>query len=140
MYSTNQAMVIHASVAQVWNRIHDFHRLDWAPSVIEKVDKIGHLAGNAPGAKRLLNGLFAETLLSLDEKNHHFEYSVDDGPSPISKNEVSNYVGSVKLMATRDGQTEMLWTSTWESKNEDAVVFCHDIYVALMGDLDKSFH
>ena len=140
MHSTNQAKVIHASVDQVWDRIHDFHRLDWAPSVIEQVDKVGHLAGNAPGAKRLLNGAFAETLISLDEINHEFKYSLDDGPSPISKQDVSNYVGTVKLNERPDGQTDMVWTSTWDAKNEDAVEFCHGIYVALMGDLDKSFH
>ena len=140
MHSTNQARVIHASVEQVWDRIHDFHRLDWAPNVIEKVDKIGDLAGNTPGARRLLNGAFAETLLVLDEVNHQFKYSLDEGPSPISSNEVSNYIGTVKLTETEDGQTEIVWTSSWESKNADAVEFCQGIYVALMGDLDKSFH
>jgi len=140
MFSTNQVKVIHAPVDQVWNRIHDFHSLDWAPNVIERVDKVGHLAGNTPGAKRLLNGAFEETLLSVDEVKHQFKYSVDDGPSPISKDDVANYVGVVQLNETNDGQTEMVWTSSWDSKNEDAVEFCHGIYVALMGELDKSFH
>ena len=31
------------------------------------------------------------------------------------------------------------WTSSWESKADDAVEFCHGIYVALLAELAKSF-
>ncbi|MCP5079032.1 MAG: SRPBCC family protein [Psychromonas sp.] len=140
MFSAKQAKVIHESVDHVWNRIHDFHRLDWAPNVIERVDKVGHLAGNAAGARRLLNGTFSEMLLSVDEAKHQYRYSIDDGPSPISKDDVSNYVGVVQLNETSDGQTEMVWSSSWDSNSEDAVEFCNRIYIALMAELDKSFH
>ena len=140
MFSTNQVKIIHASVDHVWNRIHDFHRLDWAPTVIERVDKIGHLVGNAPGARRRLNGSIYENLLAIDEVKHQVKYSVDDGQFPITKQDVSNYVGTIKLNETKTGITEMVWSSSWDSKNEIAVEYYQDIYIALMGELDKSFH
>tara|TARA_R110001583_G_scaffold22377_1_gene83940 strand:+ start:235 stop:735 length:501 start_codon:yes stop_codon:yes gene_type:complete len=140
MFSTNQVKIIHASVDHVWNRIYDFHRLDWAPSVIQRVDKIGHLAGNAPGARRRLNGAFYENLLAIDEVKHKVKYSVDDGKFPITKQDISNYVGTITLNETNEGITEMVWSSSWESKNENAVEYYQNIYVALMEELDKSFH
>ena len=140
MFSTNQVKIIHASVDHVWNRINDFHRLDWAPTVINRVDKIGHLAGNAPGARRRLNGSLYENLLAIDEVKHLVKYSVDDGKSPITKQDISNYVGTIKLNETKDGMTEMVWSSSWDSKSENTVEYYQDIYVTLMGELDKSFH
>lgn len=140
MFSTNKVKIIHASVDQVWNRINDFHRLDWAPTVIERVEKIGHLAGNAPGARRRLNGYLYENLLAIDEVKHQIKYSVDDGEFPITKQDIFNYVGIIKLNETKEGVTEMVWSSSWDSKNENAVEYYQDIYVALIGELDKSFH
>tara|TARA_R110001583_G_scaffold63563_2_gene185963 strand:- start:29697 stop:30191 length:495 start_codon:yes stop_codon:yes gene_type:complete len=140
MFSTNQVKIIHASVDQVWNRINDFHRLDWAPTVIERVEKIGHLAGNARGARRRLNGYLYENLLAIDEVKHQIKYSVDDGEFPITKQDIFNYVGIIKLNETKEGVTEMVWSSSWDSKNENAVAYYQEIYVALMEELDKSFH
>jgi hypothetical protein len=53
---------------------------------------------------------------------------------------LSNYIGTVQLNETSDGNTEIVWTLSWEAKSDDAVEFCHGIYVALMGNLDSSFH
>ncbi|PKG38880.1 SRPBCC family protein [Psychromonas sp. Urea-02u-13] len=140
MFSTNQVKIIHASVDHVWNRIHDFHRLDWAPTVINHVEKIGNLAGNAPGARRRLNGSLYENLLAIDEVKHQVKYSIDDGEFPIIKRDISNYVGTIKLNETKEGITEMVWSSSWDSKNKNAVEYYQDIHATLMGELDKSFH
>ena len=32
------------------------------------------------------------------------------------------------------------WTTSWDSNAEDAVEFCHGIYVALLGDLKATFN
>lgn len=136
---TNQSKVINADINKVWARFSDFHDLAWASKVITKVEKVGDIDGGQVGAKRFLNDAFHETLLEIDSDNKVLRYSIDDGPSPLSKDEVSNYEGLVKLsLDTESGGTLVEWSSSWESNSEDAVEFCHDIYVALLDELAKS--
>ena len=88
---------------------------------------------------RILNDAFHETLTRYDAENHLLEYSIDDGPSPVSKQEVSNYIGAIQLSPAQDSNgTLVVWTSAWESNSEDAVDFCHGIYVALLNELASS--
>ncbi len=140
MPSTSQSIVVPAPIAEVWARLSNFHDFSWAPNVITRVDKVGELAGNAVGAKRILNQVFHETLIEVDEDRHMLRYSIDDGPSPVSPDDVSNYIGSIKLGPDPEGAGTLVeWTSSWESNSEDAVEFCHGIYVALLEALAKSF-
>ncbi len=140
MPTTDQSLEVNAPIADVWNRFTDFHDLSWAPNVISKVEKVGDIDGGTPGAKRILNDVFHETLIEIDADNYCVKYSIDDGPSPVSKDEVENYIGIIKLSPGEGGSgTLVQWTSSWESKVDDAVEFCHGIYVALLGDLAKSF-
>lgn len=138
MPSTNQSVVIDTSIDNIWAKFNDFHDMSWAPNVITSVDKVGDIDGTKIGAKRILNGAFHETLQEVDEANHTIRYSIDDGPSPVSKEEVSNYFGTIKLSGTAGG-TLVEWTSEWESNVEDAVEFCSGIYVALLGELKAAF-
>ncbi len=140
MPSTDQSIKINAPIGDVWNRVKDFHDFSWAPNVITSVEKVGSAEGTSVGAKRILNGVFHETLIEIDDARHLLRYSIDDGPSPVSKDDVSNYVGSVKLGAEDAGGTLVEWTSSWDSKQEDAVEFCHGIYVALLSELENSFN
>ncbi len=140
MPSTDQSIKINAPIGDVWNRVKDFHDFSWAPNVITSVEKVGSAEGTSVGAKRILNGVFHETLIEIDDARYLLRYSIDDGPSPVSKDDVSNYVGSVKLGADDAGGTLVEWTSSWDSKQEDAVEFCHGIYVALLSELEKSFN
>ena len=140
MPSTNQSRLINAPVNEVWARFRDFHDLSWASSIVNKVEKVGDVDGGEVGAKRLVNDAFHETLLEIDDERKILRYSVDDGPPPLSKEEVSNYEGVVKLRADAEsGGTLVEWSSSWERASDDAVEFCHDIYVALLGELAKSF-
>jgi len=134
MPSTDQSITINAPIADVWNKFTNFHDMSWAPNVITSVDKVGDVDGGAAGAKRILNGVFHETLTELDGNKYLLKYSIDDGPSPVSKDEVENYFGTVQLSDTGNG-TEVHWTSSWDSKVEDAVEFCQGIYVALLNEL-----
>ena len=134
MPSTNQSVTINSSIDNVWAKFGSFHEMPWAPNVITGIEKVGDKAGTEIGAKRILNGAFHETLTAVDPDNHTIQYSIDDGPSPVSKDEVSNYTGTIKLSETKDG-TLVEWTSNWDSNSEDAVEFCHGIYVALLGEL-----
>ena len=137
---TNQSIVVNASADDVWARFSDFHDFSWAPNVIANVEKVGDVDGGRVGAKRLLNGVFHETLVEIDDDAFYLSYSIDDGPSPVSRDEVSNYIGVVKLSsAAGGGKTLVEWTSSWDSDTEDAVEFCHGIYVALLNELVGSF-
>ena len=140
MPTTDQSIVVDAAIADVWSRFIDFHDLSWAPNVITSVEKVGSIDGSTPRAKRILNNAFHETLIEINSDEHYLKYSIDDGPSPVSKDEVDNYVGVVKLSPSDEGSGTLVeWTSSWDSKVDDAVEFCHGIYVALLGDLAKSF-
>ncbi len=125
---------------KVWNTISNFHDLSWAPNVVTQLDVVGDKAGNEVGAGRLLNGAFSETLQSFDADNGTFTYSIDDGPSPVSKDDVSNYIGTVRVTPVTQGGggTFVEWASAWENNDEPAFEFCHTIYVALLDDMKKS--
>ena len=141
MPSTNQSKVINAPIADVWNRVSDFHDFSWAPNVITNVEKVGAIDGRSIGAKRILNNVFHKTLIEMNNDEYLLRYSIDDGPSPVSKDEVENYIGVIKLSPSKEGNGTLVeWTSSWESKVDDAVAFCHGIYVALLDELEKSFN
>jgi hypothetical protein len=140
MPTTDQSIVIDAPIADVWSRFSNFHDFSWAPNVMTQVDKVGNIDGGSPGAKRILNNAFHETLIEINNDEYFLKYSIDDGPSPVSKEEVNNYVGVVRLSpAENSSGTLVEWSSSWDSKVDDAVEFCHGIYVALLGELAKSF-
>ena len=140
MPSTHQSIVINTSINNIWDKLRDFHELSWAAKVLPSVEKVGDKNGKEVGAQRVLNGAFHETLTKLDAENYLVEYSIDDGPSPVSKKEVSNYLGVIRLSPAQDTDgTLVTWSSSWESNSEDAVDFCHGIYVALLNELASSF-
>ena len=82
------SIVVSASVEKVWARLRDFHDLSWSPNVIENAEVVGDVPGNQIGAKRVLNGVFHETLLGLDDNARTVRYSIDDGPGAVSKGSV----------------------------------------------------
>ncbi len=140
MLTTNQSIVVDAPIADVWSRFSDFHDFSWAPNVMTQVDKVDSIDGGKSGAKRILNNAFHETLIEISNDEYSLKYSIDDGPSPVSKEEVDNYVGVVRLSPAEDGSGTLVeWSSSWDSEVDDAVEFCHGIYVALLGELAKSF-
>ena len=135
--TTHQDIEINTPVDTVWNTIRNFHDMSWAPNVITSVDVVGDNAGTEPGAGRVLNGAFHETLQTMDEDAKTFSYSIDDGPSPVSKDDVSNYIGRVAVEAAGEG-TRVEWTSSWERNDEAAQDFCRGIYAALLNDMKAS--
>lgn len=137
MGTTHQEILINRAADVVWNAIRDFHDLSWAPNVVGDVTRVGDNAGDRPGAGRVLNGVFHETLKSIDDDAMTFSYSIDDGPSPVSKEEVSNYIGRVAVESYGDG-TRVEWTSSWDQNDDLVHDFCHAIYVALLNDMKKS--
>ena len=135
------SIVINASADKVFNTLNNFHDLSWSKNVVTKVDVIGDRSGNEIGAKRILNDAFHETLQSIDLENKKFSYSIDDGPGPISKENVENYLGEVIVIPiTENNSSLVLWTSKWDSSKEGGVAeFCNPIYHALLQDLKSHF-
>ena len=128
------SIVVEAPISQVWQTIRDFHNLEWATGVVTSMANPGTIPGDQPGARRILNGVFDETLLSLDDTDHVFSYRVDDGPGPLARGSVRNYVGRVQLLpVTENATTFVIWDSTFESPDDRAISeMCNPIYQALL--------
>jgi hypothetical protein len=141
MGKCNNTTVVDASIEKVWETLKDFHKVSWGDKVITKIDIVGDVPGTEVGAKRILNEAFHETLLSVDSNNFSFNYSIDDGPGPVSKDSVKNYVGKVSLYPVTDtGKTFVEWISTYESDSDSAVGdFCNPIYAGLLSSLKSKF-
>lgn len=140
MGKTYQTTIINAPIDKVWNKIKNFHDMKWASGVVEKCEAVGNPSGDQIGARRVLNDAFHETLVEFSELDKSFKYSIDDGPAPVSKDDVKDYIGAVRLIAVTDQDTCLIeWSSHWESPKDDACDFCHNIYVALLDALKKSF-
>ncbi len=136
------SIVVNASIESVWNKIRDFHRLDWGSPVVTSVTAVGDIPGDQVGARRVLNGAFEETLIEYDQQEYRFAYRIDDGPEPISKESVSDYIGAMRLLpVTASGKTFVEWTSTFQSNDPDLVTgFCNPIYAAILESLKESFN
>lgn len=129
-------IVVDAPPEAVWATIRDFHDLAWTGAV-ESVEALGGAAGDRVGAKRLLDGAIHETLLAFDDAARSFEYSLDDGPGPLSKASVTRYVGRLRLVpVTATGGTLVEWTARFESKDDAAVLAMVDpAYRGMLGGL-----
>ena len=133
--------IVNGSIEKIWEMIKDFHKVSWGDKVVTKVDIVGEISGTEVGAKRILNEAFHETLLSVDNEGFSFTYSIDDGPGPVSKDAVSNYVGKVTLYPVTDSEkTFVEWISTYSSSDSSAVAdFCNPIYAGLLSSLKSKF-
>ena len=131
------SIVVNAPIDKVWDAIKDFHDGTWAKGVLETVEKIGDIDGTAVGAKRVLNGAFHETLQSISNEDFSFTYSIDDGPGPVARDAVNDYIGSVQLSSvTANNTTFVEWSSTYQSADDSAVgELCNPIYHAVLGAL-----
>lgn len=129
---------LNVPIEKVWNTISNFHDLSWATGVITSLRIVGAKRSNEIGARRVLNDAFHETLTKLDAKQYTFSYSIDDGPGPVAKDAVDNYIGMVKLSEISDG-TLVEWSSSFESENSKEVTqFCDPIYQALLSALKQT--
>ncbi len=138
MGSCYNKIEIDSPINAVWNTISDFHDMSWAPDVITKLVKEGGKNGNEVGAKRVLNDAFHETLTAFNASAFTFSYSIDDGPGPVSKSSVDDYIGVVKLTESGSG-TLVEWSSNYKSENDNEVAdFCNPIYSALLSALNET--
>jgi hypothetical protein len=130
--------VVAAPADKVWAALRNFHDLSWSPNVITSVESDGD--PEQPGAKRVLNGVFFETLISIDDGARVLRYSIDDGPDAVSRDNVRGYVTQVRIEpVTDDDSAYVLWTSSWDSDGGGVEEFCDPIYKALLAELKEHF-
>jgi hypothetical protein len=134
------SIIVSAPVEQVWSRISNFHDFSWAPSLVMTCEKVGEGDGRTVGARRLLNGVFLDTLIAYSFIEKRIMYSLDEGPSPVSSKEIRNYIGDLQLLPiTADNTTFAQWSASWETANADAVEYMNGVYRALLADLAAAF-
>ncbi|GJL66892.1 MAG: hypothetical protein NPIRA05_18630 [Nitrospirales bacterium] len=135
------SVVVEAPCDKVWGTLRKFHDLSWASGVVTHVDKIGELECDQVGAKRILNGVFHETLVALDDHERTFMYRIDDGPGPVAKDAIKNYIGAVRVLPVTESNAAFVeWQSSYESPDDAAVgELCNPIYQALLLALKKHF-
>jgi hypothetical protein len=133
--------VIKASPEKVFDTLKNFHDMSWSKNVVNQLDAVGERTSEEIGAKRLLNGAISETLKTMDSKKKSFSYSIDDGPGPLSKDNMGGYIGNVRVLPiTEDNTSLVVWTSKWVDDKEGKVAdFCNPIYHALLQDLKSHF-
>ena len=114
---------------------------DWAEGVITSCVAVGKTPPDHVGAKRILNDTFHEQLRSIDDAARRLTYTIDDGPGPVSKKVVSNYVGEVRVAPITENDTSFVeWQSSYRSSDDSAVgEFINPIDVALLAALKKNF-
>ncbi len=141
MGRTYQSITVGAPAERVWSTLRNFHDLAWAAQVITECRPVGTRAADQVGAKRVLNDAFHETLVGIDERDRSITYSIEDGPSPVSRVEVSDYIGVVRVrpITEDNGRSFVEWSSTWQGNDKAAAEFCHNIYAQLLRALRKHF-
>lgn len=133
-----ESTYIAAPIDEVWARIRDYRDMSWAAGVVVSNENIGDPPGNQIGARRLLNGVFQETLVGQDEDQYLIRYSIEQGPPPLDEG-VTNYSGQVQLRpVTVDGGTFVEWSTSWEGKEQEINEFIPPILTALLGALKTS--
>lgn len=132
--------VVGAPVGTVWSVLRNFHDLSWAPAVVQKVEPVGEAGPYEIGARRILNGVFHETLLALNDADRELKYSIDDGPDAVSRERVTGYVGTVRVSPVTDHDgTFVEWSSSWQDSQGGVKEFCDPIYQALLDALKHHF-
>ena len=140
MGECKHSAVINAPVDEVWRLLRNFHDLSWT-SAIESLEPVGDASGDQVGAKRLLNGAIHETLRSLNDLEHTFQYQVVDGPSPISKDDLKFYYGTVSVLPVTDENASYVsWITRFESKDDRVTQkFCDPFYSTFLAHLKARF-
>ena len=139
--STYNSIIVDAPAGKVWSTLRNFNDMSWGEGIVESVESTNGKGGTEVGAKRLVNGAIAETLQSFDDDGMAFSYSIDDGPEVLASDQVSGYLGTVRVSPiTATGQSFVEWSSDWQSAQGDVKGFCDPLYAGLLGLVANKFN
>lgn len=128
MGECNHSITIHCNLKKAWSVIKKFDDLSWATSIVESVD-------SSKKNQRVINGVFHETLINLDNNLHQLSYKIDQGPGPLARDNIASYVGTISVTEMPNGVI-VNWCSVFSSNNDNSVIeFCNPIYQTLLSDL-----
>ncbi len=119
---------------ELWKLIGGFNALpDWHPAV-EKSELTE--AGQTRTLSLVGGGKIVEKLVSKDDHERVYSYSIVDSPLPIK-----NYTASLKV-SDKDGKSELEWSSEFSAEgatDNDAAKVIEGIYQAGFDNLKKMF-
>lgn len=136
------SVVIPAPVDRVWEKIGNFYDLSWAKHFIQDCKPIGSATSKTPGMKRLVNGLFEEVLVEYKEDDYFYVTRMENGPPPVSPEQVSNYTAAISLIPMKGNKgTYAKICAHWETAQEEggSVEFFEDRNTLLLEDLASQF-
>jgi mxaD protein len=115
LLKVTKSVMIDASAARVWDRTRDFGGLNmWHPAV--DTDQIIEGSNNRAGAVRILTikggGTIKEKLLSIDDSEHTFKYTILESPLPVS-----SYTSTFTVKPSGEGRCEVTWSGEFKRKN-----------------------
>ena len=135
MAKINMKTDLNVAPDEVWKLIGGFNALpDWHPAV-EKSEL------EEEGSMRRLSlaggGTIVEKLVSVDDKERVYSYSIIDSPLPVT-----NYEATIRVKDDGEGNTSVEWSSEFEAEgapeNEARDVIA-GIYQAGLDNLKKMF-
>lgn len=134
------SIIVDAPVNNVWSVLRNFHDMSWSKT-IETVERVGDRGSTEIGARRLLTGVFDETLVELDNLARSLCYSIENGPPPLSGDAIRSYFGTVQVYPVTDtNKSFVLWTSEYETNDDESVHdFCDPLYQKLLKELAQYF-
>lgn len=139
MGTTYNSTVIDAPIDKVWETVRDFYHLEWAQMDLT-VKSANDLKADQIGASRVINDVFHETLVDLNDLEKSFAYHMTDGPGAVAKDIVKSFYGKLQLFAVTDeDKTYALWTTTFDSPDSSTVgELVNPIYQAALKGLKKT--
>jgi uncharacterized protein YndB with AHSA1/START domain len=135
MAKINMKTDLNVAPDEVWKLIGGFNTLpDWHPAV-EKSEL--EEEGNMRRLSLAGGGTIVEKLVSVDDKERVYSYSIIDSPLPVT-----NYEATIRVKDDGEGNTSVEWSSEFEAEGapeNEAMDVIAGIYQAGLDNLKKMF-
>lgn len=126
---------VSISPDRLWELIGGFNTLpDWHPAVEKSELEDG---GTVRRLSLAGGGTIVEKLISADDKERMYQYTIEDSPLPVA-----NYKATLKVTEGEDGKSNLQWSSEFDPKDAPenaAVEAIQGIYTAGFENLKKMF-
>jgi uncharacterized protein YndB with AHSA1/START domain len=136
MAKVNMSTDLAVPVEEVWKLVGGFNALpEWHPAV-----EGSEVSGEGVGSTRTLSlaggGRIVEKLLSVDDEDRVYSYSIESGPLPVA-----DYEATIRVRAGADGEGSVVeWSGEFKPKNaseQQAMDAIAGVYQAGLDNLKK---